>query len=249
MRKNIIIFSLVVIILGGAIGAGSTLPRTFHTVRETESSLVESQSLVLAMEDNLATTRNNLASTVTALSGNTTYLEESQQQIASLTAYLALIQGQLADSENQLNQTQSQLVATQSELTTAISNAGDEEEEATSPRPFNSVQEAQEWLDSHHLPCVLIAGQNGSINLFNPGWDPRYDCDDYARDYQQLALESGYIINLCPVANGQVWGIKVCNFVQSHIGCWVQIDDVYYYVECVPGYANSFKLTRIISAD
>lgn len=116
------------------------------------------------------------------------------------------------------------------------------------PRAFTSAGEAQDWLDLHHLPVRLVADGTGKID-FSRQHNDDYDCDDYARDFQQMALENGYIVNLCPVIGGEVWGVKVTVFTETHIACWVQIDDAYYYIETVPGVENSYRLVFIMNAD
>jgi hypothetical protein len=245
MRKNIIILILAAVILGGAGGAGWALSRAPQAARETDPATVVSPSSVSVLEDSLALTHADLATALNELAEKTTALEASRQALTNTNAYLAKVESDLNTSLSQLSQAESELTNTREQLAAAIA----ENNESTPPRAFQSVPEAESWLDSHHLPYVMIAGQDGSISFNEPVADARYDCDDYARDYQAMALESGYIIDLCPVIYGAVWGIKVCDFPQAHIGCWAQIGDTYYYIECVPGYANSFKLTRITSAD
>ena len=249
MPKNLVIISLIIIIVASAIWAGLGVSQKLHALEDTKSSLAAEQSRTLALETSLASTETQLKTVETVLSGKTIELEKSQSTLAGAVDYLTITQSQLEYSRNQLSQTQEQMATAQGQLTTALNDANAGKDEAKSPRPFNSIAEAQSWLDQNHLPFVLIAGQNGTINLSQPSADPRYDCDDYARDYQQLALKSGYIINLCPVIYGRVWGISVSDLWEAHIGGWVQIDNIYYYIECVPGLYNSYQLTRITSAD
>jgi len=245
MPKNLVIISLLALLIVGATLAGCGFAYNSNALKDAQSNLAAEQSRTQVLETALASIENKLKATETALSGKTIELEESQGTLASATDYLTLIQSQLEYSRQQLNQVQKQLAIAQAQLTSALNDV----DESDQPRLFNSIQEAQAWLDNHHLPFVLIANQTGAINFSQPQADTRYDCDDYARDYQQLALKSGYIINLCPVIYGRVWGIAVSDVMEAHIGCWVQIDDIYYYIESVPGLDNSYQLTRITSAD
>ena len=249
MPKNLVIISLIIFIITGAIWAGCGLPQKFRDFKDAQSNLAAEQSRILALETSLASTRTDFAEAVNALSGKTVELAESRDTLAGAVDYLTTTQAQLEKSRYQLSQVQEQLATAQGQLTTAINDANAGKDEAKPPRPFDSVPEAQAWLDNHHLPFVLIADQNGTINFSQPQADSRYDCDDYARDYQQLALKSGYIINLCPVIYGRVWGIKVSGLLEAHIACWVQIGNIYYYIESVPDLDNSYQLTRITSAD
>jgi hypothetical protein len=245
MHKNIIIFSLIILIITGATWAGFGLPQKIHALAGTQSNLAAEQSRVLALETTLASTKNELSAVETTVSTKTAELNNSQQALARTTDYMAMMQSQLEISQYQINLLREQLATAQTQQAATTV----ESDNTNTPRPFNSVQEAESWLDENHLPTVLIAGQNGAISFTQPLADPRYDCDDYARDYQQLALKSGYVINLCPVIYGRVWGISVSNLMEAHIGGWVQIDNIYYYIECVPGLDNSYQLTRITSAD
>ena len=249
MLKNLIIYSLIIIIITGGIWAGYTLPQIFHDFKDAQSNLGAEQSRVLALENSLASTQNNLKETVSDLTGKTANLDESQDALIRAENDLTATQARLEISQYQLSQVQDQFATVQEQLTIALNDATTVKDESPPPRPFISVQEAQAWLDNHQLPVVLIADQNGIINISQTQLDSRYDCDDYARDYQQLALNSGYIISLCPVENGEVWGIKVSLLPEAHIACWVEIDNIYYYIESVPNLYNSYQLTRIISAD
>jgi hypothetical protein len=249
MRKNIIIFSLIVLIISGATWAGCSLPQTLQDFKDIRSSLSTGQFRVLTLETLLTATRTDFEEAMNALSRKTVELEESRDTLASAADYLKLTQAQLEYSNNQFSQAQAQLATTRGQLTKALNDATTVKDGAKPPRPFNSVTEAQSWLDKNHLPFVLIADSSGTVSFSQSKADARYDCDDYARDYQQLALKSGYIINLCPVINGQVWGITVSPLLEAHIACWVQIDNIYYYIESVPGLNNSYQLIRITSAD
>lgn len=249
MPKNLIIISLIIIIIASAIWASFGVSQKLHALADTQSSLAAEQSRSLALATSLASTETQLKTVETVLSVKKVELDKNQDTLAGAVDYLTITQSQLEYSKYQLNQVREQLATTQGQLTTALNDTNTGKDEAKSPRPFNSVPEAQAWLDQNHLPAVLIADPNGAINFSQPQADSRYDCDDYARDYQQLALKSGYIINLCPVIYGRVWGITVSNLLEAHIGNWVQIDNIYYYIESVPGLDNSYQLTRITSAD
>ena len=120
-----------------------------------------------------------------------------------------------------------------------------------SPRFFESVEEAEDWIDNpqNQLPIVFIADENGVIDFNNYKTDPLYDCDDYAEDYERLALKAGYIITQVPVSNGKIWGIKVTdNVVANHVGNWTKIKNTYYYIESSPS-TSRWKLVKVMDAD
>jgi len=113
------------------------------------------------------------------------------------------------------------------------------------PRFFESAEEAQAWVDENHLPIKFI----GKMDLENYKPDSRYDCDDYSEDYQTLALESGLILTECPVTDGRIWGVRVTDIMEYHVGCWTKIAGTYYYIESSPGGENQWRLVKIRDAD
>ena len=76
-----------------------------------------------------------------------------------------------------------------------------------------SVEEVQSWVDENNLPLNLIADDNGVVCFYDYKGDPRYDCDDYATDFENLALGVGLKITQIPVVNGSVWGVKVTDII------------------------------------
>ena len=117
------------------------------------------------------------------------------------------------------------------------------------PKQFESVEQAENWLAEHHLPVTLISRDNGLINLDRYTFDARADCDDYSQDYQQLALNDGFLLTEVPVYNGRIWDVKVTNAPGLHVGTWTKIDNVYYYVESSPVAKGAYKLIKIKKAD
>ena len=119
-----------------------------------------------------------------------------------------------------------------------------------SPRFFESVEEAEGWLGNpqNQLPLVFIADEKGVIDFNNYKTNPLYDCDDYAEDYERLALKAGYIITQAPVSNGRIWGVKVTDNEGYHIGNWTKIKNTYYYIESSPS-SSRWKLVKIMDAD
>ena len=111
-----------------------------------------------------------------------------------------------------------------------------------------SVEEAQSWVDENNLPKVLVADSNGVIYFNDYKGDSRYDCDDAATDFEDLALAAGLKITQIPVVNGRIWGVKVTDIMGNHVGNWTKINGIYYYIESSPS-ENSFKLVKIMSAD
>ena len=119
-----------------------------------------------------------------------------------------------------------------------------------SPRFFESVEEAEDWIDNpqNQLPIVFICDENGVVDFNNYKTNPLYDCDDYAEDYERLALKAGYIITQAPVSNGRIWGVKVTDNEGNHVGNWTKIKNTYYYIESSPS-TSRWKLVKVMDAD
>ena len=116
------------------------------------------------------------------------------------------------------------------------------------PREFETVAQAQAWVDAHRLPLVLIAGADGSVNFNKPVTNQLYDCDDYATDFENAALKEGWKITQVPVTDGKIWGVPVTGLKAYHVGNWTKIAGVYYYIESSPA-PDNWKLRRILAAD
>lgn len=120
--------------------------------------------------------------------------------------------------------------------------------ENITPRYFTSEAEARGWIANHHLPDVLIADANGRISFNNSQPDARYDCDDYARDYVQLALQDGFLLYEVPVVSGTIWHVQVTNPGPNHVGVMARIQNTYYYIETSPG-PYQWRMVKILNAD
>jgi len=123
-----------------------------------------------------------------------------------------------------------------------------EVERAVYPRRFPDVDSAKGWTLSHALPVVLIADSSGVVRLDKSGHDPRYDCDDYADDYEMLALSDNISLWQAPVTNGRIWGVRVSNTTGNHVGMWTKIDNTYYYIEPQP-VEDKWRFVKIMEAD
>jgi len=123
-----------------------------------------------------------------------------------------------------------------------------EVEKPVYPQEFESKEQMESWVFNNEMPVVLIAGEDGKINLIDITHDPRYDCDDYATDFENMALADGYKLTACPVTNGEIWGIKVSDKKGNHVGAWTKINGVYYYVEPMPE-SDEWKIVKIMAAD
>lgn len=120
-----------------------------------------------------------------------------------------------------------------------------------SPRYFESVEEAEQWISNpqNQLPITFIADEDGVVDFSNYKGNPLYDCDDYAEDYELLALKAGFIITEVPVLNGRIWGITVTdNDAGYHVGNWTKIKNTYYYIESSPS-TSRWKLVKVMDAD
>ena len=123
-----------------------------------------------------------------------------------------------------------------------------EVEKPVYPREFESKEQMESWIFNNEMPIVLIAGEDGKINLIDIAHDPRYDCDDYATDFENMALADGCKLTACPVTNGEIWGVKVSDKKGNHVGAWTKINGVYYYVEPMPE-SDEWKIVKIMAAD
>jgi len=66
--------------------------------------------------------------------------------------------------------------------------------------------------------------------------DPdKADCDDYAEYLQRKAAEDGYLLSVCPVMDGKVYGVKVTDVPGAHMGNLAMIGNEIYYIEPQPG--------------
>lgn len=123
-----------------------------------------------------------------------------------------------------------------------------EVEKPVYPQEFENEIQMQSWVFNHEMPVVLIAGEDGRIDFKNIQHDPRYDCDDYATDFEDIALADSYKLTACPVTNGEIWGIKVSDNKGDHVGAWTKVNGVYYYVEPMP-VSDEWKIVKIMAAD
>lgn len=112
-------------------------------------------------------------------------------------------------------------------------------------REFEDLAELTEWLEKNSLPIVLIAAKDGRIDLLNPGSTSQYDCDDYAEALQRKALEQGYLMSQQLVLNGKVYGVKVSEYTEPHMGNLTVIGNDIYYIESMPPH----NVVRITSRD
>jgi len=112
-------------------------------------------------------------------------------------------------------------------------------------REFEDLTELTEWLEKNRLPIRIIAGEDGRIDLVNPTSTSQYDCDDHAEDLQRKALEQGYLMSQQLLINGQVYGVKVSEYTEPHMGNLTVIGNNIYYIESMPPH----KVVRITSRD
>lgn len=118
------------------------------------------------------------------------------------------------------------------------------------PIYFNSVEDCESFIDSNRdkLPIMLIANSLGSVSFNSTESNKEYDCDDYARKWERIAMDAGYMFPQVPVVDGKVWGVRVTSIRVNHVGNWTMVDGVYYYLETSPC-PDRWNLVRIGSAD
>ena len=112
-------------------------------------------------------------------------------------------------------------------------------------REFEDLAELTEWLEKNSLPIVLIAGKDGRIDLINPRSTSQYDCDDYAEALQRKALEQGFLMSQQLLIKGQIYGVKVSEYTEPHMGNLTVIGNDIYYIESMPPH----NVVRITSRD
>ena len=112
-------------------------------------------------------------------------------------------------------------------------------------REFKDLAELTEWLEKNGLPIRLIADKDGRIDLVNPKSTSQYDCDDYAEDLQRKALEQGFLMSQQLIINGKIYGVKVSENTEPHMGNLTVIGNNIYYIESMPPH----KVVRITSRD
>ena len=101
-------------------------------------------------------------------------------------------------------------------------------------REFSSPDELREWLKVNHLYFVLKPNAP-SFTL-----DPKYNCNEYARDLQKKALDSGFILSAQLINSGYLMGQQVTTITGPHVGLIASIGNAYYYVESLPPHEVSF---------
>ena len=112
-------------------------------------------------------------------------------------------------------------------------------------REFKDLGELTEWLKNNGLPIRIIADEDGNIDLLHRKSTSQYDCDDYAEALQRKALEQGFLMSQQLVLNGQVYGRKVSEYTEPHMGNLTVIGNAIYYIESVPPH----NIVRITSRD
>ena len=112
-------------------------------------------------------------------------------------------------------------------------------------REFEDLAELTEWLEKNSLPIVLIAAKDGRIDLINPRSTSQYDCDDYAEALQRKALEQGFLMSQQLIIKGQIYGVKVSEYTEPHMGNLTVIGNDIYYIESMPPH----NVVRITSRD
>ena len=69
------------------------------------------------------------------------------------------------------------------------------------------------------------------------------DCDDYAEYLQRKAVEDGYLLSVCPVMDGMVYGAKVTDIPGAHMGNMAMVGNEIYYIEPQPGEYRTLFVT------
>ncbi len=112
---------------------------------------------------------------------------------------------------------------------------------------FQSVEDAQSWLDAHPVPVKLYAIDNEIVFNNNPD-DPRWDCDDMANWLVDEAEKDGYRLMEAPVSTygyifGDIYVGPVSKWPDKHVGVWTRIGNAYWYIE--PQTRNMTYLVRV----
>ena len=118
-----------------------------------------------------------------------------------------------------------------------------EVEKFTPARDFTDLSELQEWLNKN-TTLYLAPDENGVLTLVNHIPTDKDDCDDQALGFQQKALDAGYIMSVHLVENGRIFGVKVTEFTENHMGNLAVIGNDVYYIEPTSG-----EITFIVTRD
>ena len=119
------------------------------------------------------------------------------------------------------------------------------------PKRFESVTQAQEWLDDNPPSRIFVVNKLGIIDFNNYQTSSANDCDDYADMLEEMALADGKRITQVPVnMDGFIWQVRVMpSNTENHIAGWTRIVDTWYYIESSPDYENQWKLIKIREVD
>ena len=110
-------------------------------------------------------------------------------------------------------------------------------------KEFESLTELESWIKENKT-LYLAPDENGVLTLVNHIPTDKDDCDDQALGFQQKALGAGYVISVHLVENGRIFGVKVTEFTENHMGNLAVIGNDVYYIEPTSG-----EITFIVTRD
>ena len=90
-------------------------------------------------------------------------------------------------------------------------------------RRFDSERELAEFLEQDDTDRVI---RFVGVADFN-----NYDCDDRAEALQIRALEQGFLMSQQLIIDGKLYGVKVSDFTERHMGNLTVVGDDIYYIE------------------
>ena len=105
------------------------------------------------------------------------------------------------------------------------------------PKWFKSEEELYNWYE-----------ENSPAWLLGDGISALPDCEDYAEAQMFQGFRTGRIVIPVPVWNSKIWGQRVLDRWEMHVGSWTWIDGKFYYIEVFPS-ENPIKRIGRITAD
>uniref|UniRef100_A0A6M3IVD8 Uncharacterized protein n=1 Tax=viral metagenome TaxID=1070528 RepID=A0A6M3IVD8_9ZZZZ len=100
-------------------------------------------------------------------------------------------------------------------------------------REFESLSEFTAWVD-------------GKLTYLMPSSSYTVDCDDYALRLQQEAYKDGYFLSVQLVLDGYLWGKRVTNNTEPHMGNLVVIGNEVFFIEPQP---DDYRVIKICDKD
>ncbi len=174
-------------------------------------------------------------------------LQESRDALSKMTQYGSDTHAELLKTRDALSEiTRTPPTQMPVEIIREVTVYVETEKEAPQElREFESLMELNGWLEKNTLSKVLITNSSGKVDLVNRKSTPQYDCDDYAENLQRRALEQGFLMSQQLLEDGKIYGVKVSEATEGHMGNLTTIGNDIFYIESIPPH----NVVKIVSRD